>query len=205
MNRKLVFPLALAVGLIAVFFLALSVTNNKTAHSAEDVVTPCPLGDVDCDGRINIVDLQSIAALAGTPQGSEPYRPEFDFDANGLIDLEDIYILRPAWQLPTPPSPVTGTAGLDGGLPRLGYAVDAAGRAFLRWQLPISPYSATVEVLRRPVSPSAPTPDALVWASWPPSIPSSTTPPPCPCSVTTGATSAASFPAPSTPTAYASL
>ncbi|MCB0114863.1 MAG: hypothetical protein KDD84_12270, partial [Caldilineaceae bacterium] len=156
MNRKLVFPLALAVGLIAVFFLALSVTNNKTAHSAEDVVTPCPLGDVDCDGRINIVDLQSIAALAGTPQGSEPYRPEFDFDANGLIDLEDIYILRPAWQLPTPPSPVTGTAGLDGGPPRLGYAVDAAGRVFLRWQLPISPYSATVEVLRRPAPPSAP-------------------------------------------------
>lgn len=152
MNRKPMLLVALTAGLLTIFFLSFtfSAANNRTAHGADAVVDPCPIGDVDCDGRINIVDIQSIAALAGTPQGSEPYRPELDFDENGLIDLDDIFILRPAWRLPPTPTPISGTTGLDGGPPRLGYAVDINGDVFLRWQLPVSPYSATVEVLRQP-------------------------------------------------------
>ncbi len=91
MNRKLILPLALTAGLLTLFVLAFTVAGNllhaQPAHGAEDIVAPCVVGDVDCDGNINIVDLQSIAALAGTPQDSAPYRPDLDFDANGLIEL----------------------------------------------------------------------------------------------------------------------
>ncbi|RIK50450.1 MAG: hypothetical protein DCC57_12095, partial [Chloroflexi bacterium] len=78
-----------------------------------------------------------------------------DVDENRVIDPAELALIAPAWRT----RPSADQIEALGGPPRLGYAVDPQGRVFLRWALPVSPYSATVQILRQPApAASLPTP-----------------------------------------------
>ncbi len=52
----------------------------------------CPLGDVNCDGRVQADDLQAVAGAWGLHQGDAAYSSDRDQDGNGDIDLQDVMI-----------------------------------------------------------------------------------------------------------------
>ncbi len=51
--------------------------------------SPCP-GDVDGDGRVDLVDLARVLAGFGAGAGDPPYDPAADLDQNGTVDLGDL-------------------------------------------------------------------------------------------------------------------
>lgn len=120
----------------------------EARRAAAQSAAPCAVGDVNCDGRLDIVDLQSVAAGFGRQAAATPNGARLDLDGDGVIDLPDLNLAQPAWR--------TRGASAAGELPRLGYAVDGAGQVFLRWQPPVSPYSETATILRQPAPAGAP-------------------------------------------------
>jgi hypothetical protein len=48
------------------------------------------LGDLDCDGDVDLSDLADFLGAYGTCEGDEDYRADADFDDSGCIDLSDL-------------------------------------------------------------------------------------------------------------------
>jgi hypothetical protein len=47
------------------------------------------LGNVDCDGDVDVADLAEFLGAYGSCTGEEDYNPDADFDDSGYIDLSD--------------------------------------------------------------------------------------------------------------------
>jgi hypothetical protein len=54
-------------------------------------VTPLP-GDFDGNGRVDLEDFFSFAAVYGSQTGGPRYEVRFDMDRNGRIDLDDFFL-----------------------------------------------------------------------------------------------------------------
>ncbi|NJN17818.1 MAG: hypothetical protein HC822_16860 [Oscillochloris sp.] len=153
------FLLALVAALI-IPTLPLPLIEIATPAAAQtEPEAECPLGDINCDDQYTIVDLQRVAANIGREAATVERGDRLDLDADGTIAVADLNLLSPAWR--------SQASSLAGGPPRLGYAVDPNGNVFLRWQVPVSPYDATVEVLRRPAPPTAPNAAGRGWGLLP--------------------------------------
>lgn len=55
------------------------------------------LPDVNCDGRVDIVDIQQVTAAWGAAQGDPAYHPRIDLNGDDQIDLLDVVIAAQAW------------------------------------------------------------------------------------------------------------
>lgn len=54
--------------------------------------------DVDCDGDVDIVDIQQVTAAWGAAQGDPLYHPRYDLDGDDAIGALDIVIVAAHWQ-----------------------------------------------------------------------------------------------------------
>lgn len=54
-------------------------------------------GDFNCDCRVDVTDIQQVAARWGISQGQEGYYPPYDTDGDG-IDVEDIQRVALGWR-----------------------------------------------------------------------------------------------------------
>lgn len=54
--------------------------------------------DLDCNRRINIIDIMRVAAHWGARRGDTDYSLAFDFDRNGCIDVSDIMLVASHWR-----------------------------------------------------------------------------------------------------------
>ena len=54
--------------------------------------------DVNCNGIVNVVDVQAVAVRWGAAVGDPLYAPPYDLDANGIIDTLDVVRAATAWQ-----------------------------------------------------------------------------------------------------------
>ncbi len=127
---------------VALFLVLLPATSH-----AQPPADPCIRGDVNCDGRIDVADLQQIA---GAIQGAARANPaRLDLNGDGTVDQADLQEARRRWRGAT-------RAATDEG--RFGYAVDSAGNVFLRWTFAdtVDLYTTPVEVLREPAPAGAP-------------------------------------------------
>lgn len=55
----------------------------------------CGLADVNCNGDVDISDIQTVAGRWETPAGTEYY---YDLNDDGLIDLSDIQTAAELWR-----------------------------------------------------------------------------------------------------------
>ncbi len=117
----------------------------SAASHAQSPAPPCHPADVNCDGRIDVADLQQIAAAISAQEPVDVTR--FDLTGDGLVDRADLDAARLRWR-----SSLTSETE-DG---RFGYAVDDAGNVYLRWQMVASVYDVPVELLREPAPAGAP-------------------------------------------------
>lgn len=78
------------------------VGHSLTGDPALRLLEPnddCAAGDGDCDGNIDIVDLQrAIAAWSGAFAGLPGYNGRFDMDGDGSVDIDDVIIIAGQWQ-----------------------------------------------------------------------------------------------------------
>jgi hypothetical protein len=73
-----------------VYSVVVTDTNGCTSQSnAITAILNCQEGDFNCDGVVNIIDVQALIASIGC----ENTCTEFDFDGNGLITVADLMIL----------------------------------------------------------------------------------------------------------------
>jgi len=101
-----------------------------------------PPADLNCDGMVDIRDMQLLATYFGATSGDPNYDSALDLNADGTIDLFELRFFANGWHV--------DVTRARHGIPRLGYAVDISGSVFLRWEIGHEPYSGTVEVLRDP-------------------------------------------------------
>jgi len=59
---------------------------------------PCVEGDLDCDGDIDIVDVQQVAAAWNTQAWGPGYNPRADLVPNGRIEVDDLQAAAALWQ-----------------------------------------------------------------------------------------------------------
>jgi hypothetical protein len=53
----------------------------------------CILGDLDCDGDVDLADLAGLLGACGTCEGDLLYNPDADLDDSGCVDLFDLATL----------------------------------------------------------------------------------------------------------------
>jgi hypothetical protein len=53
--------------------------------------------DVDCDGGVDVADIQQVTARWGAAQGDPAYHPRYDLDGDDQIGLLDVVIAAAAW------------------------------------------------------------------------------------------------------------
>jgi len=87
-------PAVTACGQLAVT-AALRDQLGQTTALAASVSLAVP--DVDCNGVVDIVDVQSLAARWDATQGDPAYHPRYDLDGNGVIDVRDIIVVANRW------------------------------------------------------------------------------------------------------------
>lgn len=63
---------------------------------------PCAPGDLNCDGVIDIVDVQRVAAAWNAVAWSAGYTPRADLVRDGRIDINDIIAAAGLWHTPAP-------------------------------------------------------------------------------------------------------
>ena len=54
--------------------------------------------DVDCDGDVDIADIQLVAAAWGASLGDPGYHPRYDLDGDDLVGVLDIVMVAARWQ-----------------------------------------------------------------------------------------------------------
>jgi hypothetical protein len=81
-----------------------AVGHGLTGDPALALVAPdaCAQGDVNCDGVINIVDLQLVAGAWNAVAWTPGYNPRYDLVRDGLIDVNDILAVANLWHTPVP-------------------------------------------------------------------------------------------------------
>ncbi len=81
-----------------------AVGHGLTGDPALTLVQPaaCARGDVNCDGRIDIVDVQLVAGAWNAVAWMPTYNPRFDLMRNGVIDVNDLAAVAQLWQTPLP-------------------------------------------------------------------------------------------------------
>lgn len=81
-----------------------AVGHGLTGDPALALVAPeaCAEGDVNCDGVINIVDLQLVAGAWNAVAWAPGYNPRYDVVRDGLIDVNDILAVANLWHTPLP-------------------------------------------------------------------------------------------------------
>jgi hypothetical protein len=73
-----------------IYSVVVTDTNGCTSQSnAIIAILNCQEGDFNCDGVVNIIDVQALIASIGCENNCT----EFDFDGNGLITVADLMIL----------------------------------------------------------------------------------------------------------------
>jgi len=50
------------------------------------------VGDVNCDGKVDLKDLFIITLALGTRPGNRRWNPACDLNSDGKVDLRDLYI-----------------------------------------------------------------------------------------------------------------
>jgi hypothetical protein len=93
-------------------FAALSYPDNEraavghglTGDPAMALIEPdtCAHGDVNCDGVIDIIDVQLVAAAWNSVAWSVGYNPRTDLVRDGRIDINDIIAVATLWYTPAP-------------------------------------------------------------------------------------------------------
>jgi hypothetical protein len=61
----------------------------------------CILGDLDCNGDVDLADLAELLGVYGTCEGNASYDPDADFDHSGCIGLADLAALLSKYGLGT--------------------------------------------------------------------------------------------------------
>ncbi len=72
-------------------------TINHTNVGGSVTISSCALADVDCDGDVDIVDIQLVAARWNSSSGDANYDAAYDLDNDGDIDIADIQIVAGQW------------------------------------------------------------------------------------------------------------
>lgn len=54
--------------------------------------------DFDCDGRVDVADIQQVAARWGISRGQAGYYPPFDRDGDEDIDVDDLQEVAGLWR-----------------------------------------------------------------------------------------------------------
>ncbi len=79
--------------------LGVEIPKNEVDGQIE--VTECFWADVDCDGDVDIIDIQLVAARWNTQVGDPEYAPNYDVDnegqGDGDIDIIDIQLVASWW------------------------------------------------------------------------------------------------------------
>ena len=88
-------------------FLLLGQENGgEMQHRARTVVLQgqrllapeiCIPGDLDCNCRVDIVDIMLVAVRWGSHAGDERYDPAYDLDHDGDVDIVDIMLVAARW------------------------------------------------------------------------------------------------------------
>ncbi|MCZ6782876.1 MAG: dockerin type I domain-containing protein [Proteobacteria bacterium] len=66
-----------------------SCLNSPSGSRESDCIT----GDVVCDGRVDILDLQRVLNIFGASTGDPEFDPELDLVADGAIDILDVQVV----------------------------------------------------------------------------------------------------------------
>lgn len=79
-----------------------AVGHGLTGDPALALVKPaaCAPGDVNCDGRIDIVDVQLVAGAWNAVAWMPAYNPRYDLVRDGVIDVNDLTAVAQLWQTP---------------------------------------------------------------------------------------------------------
>jgi hypothetical protein len=77
-----------------------AVGHGLSGDPALHLVQPdtCATGDLNCDGAINIIDVQQVAGAWNTTAWSIGYNPRADLERDGWINLNDIVAVAGLWQ-----------------------------------------------------------------------------------------------------------
>jgi uncharacterized repeat protein (TIGR01451 family) len=62
--------------------------------SSVDLAVP----DADCDGDVDIADIQLVTARWGSAQGDPLYHPRYDLDGDDIIDVADVVAVATRWR-----------------------------------------------------------------------------------------------------------
>lgn len=88
------------------FLLSGQESGREMQHRARTVVLQgqrllapeiCIPGDLDCNCRVDIVDIMLVAIRWGSQVGDELYDPTYDLDRDGDIDIVDIMLVAVHW------------------------------------------------------------------------------------------------------------
>lgn len=81
-----------------------AVGHGLTGDPALALIKPeaCAPGDVNCDGVIDIVDVQLVAGAWNAVAWMPTYNPRFDLVRDGIIDVNDIMAVANLWHTPLP-------------------------------------------------------------------------------------------------------
>jgi hypothetical protein len=81
-----------------------AVGHGLTGDPALALIQPqaCAPGDVNCDGAIDIVDVQLVAASWNAVAWTPGFNPRHDLVRDGRIDVNDITAIANLWQTPLP-------------------------------------------------------------------------------------------------------
>lgn len=77
--------------------VAATVRDELGQETALAASTALAVPDVNCDGAVDIVDIQQVTARWGAAQGDPLYHPRYDLDGDDQIGLLDVVIAAAAW------------------------------------------------------------------------------------------------------------
>jgi hypothetical protein len=70
--------------------------GTKTPHNLQNgiyKIYPTHIGDINYDGKVDMIDMWRVAKAYGSLPGHERWNPECDTDNNGKIDMRDMYFV----------------------------------------------------------------------------------------------------------------
>ena len=75
------------------------------------IIINCIRADVDCDGDVDILDIQQVASKWNTQRGSDGYEERLDLDEDGDIDVIDIQAVAAQYEVAGQSAGVVSQAG----------------------------------------------------------------------------------------------
>ena len=74
------------------------VRDDLAATTALAAAVNLAVPDVDCDGDIDVADIQQIAARWNTAAGDPFYHPRYDLNGDGIVDVQDLIRAAMHWR-----------------------------------------------------------------------------------------------------------